>query len=99
MSNRLAYLAGIFDGEGSIGFFSRGGKRARQFCLEVKMTDKPIIDLLQSELGGTVVFRPREKAHWKDQWRWKVRDEQAWTAYYKLEPYLRLKRWAQEPTK
>lgn len=99
MSTSLAYLAGIFDGEGTIGFFVGGSKKARQFSLEVKMTDKPIIDLLQSTLGGSVVFRPREKAHWKDQWKWKVRGEEAWAAYYKLQPYLRLKRWPGEPTK
>jgi hypothetical protein len=84
----IAYLAGIIDGEGSVGTF---GKKKPIFTIEVKMTAEPIIDLLLNTFGGTKVFRPREKAHYKDQWRWRVKGKRAETVYQTLFPFLRLK--------
>src|SRR5712671_4828910 len=90
----LAYLAGIFDGEGSVGFYS-GGKgrisRTYVFTMEVKMTYKPIIDLFYETFGGSVGFRKKYKSHYKDQWRWRVVGPKARDTFMQLKPYLRLK--------
>jgi hypothetical protein len=96
MSDTLPYLAGIFDGEGSIGFFSAGRKKGSVFTLEVGMTDEIVITLLHEELGGWKWFKGT-KDHRKEMWRWRVEGEAAWDAYYKLRPYLRVKRWLAEP--
>ena len=42
-SNELAYLAGVFDGEGSFGIWSRGKERSPGFRASVEMTDADVI--------------------------------------------------------
>lgn len=94
----LAYLAGIFDGEGCIGFYKSGSVGGRYFRLTVAMTDEAIIRLLHTELGGRMNGPKKpQKAHWKPLYVWNARGEDAWRAYYLMEPYLRLKRWSREP--
>ena len=61
----LAWMAGLFEGEGNIQTESWRTK------LRIKMTDKDVIDRFAEYAGcGTVIFVPRGKAHWKDQWLW-----------------------------
>jgi hypothetical protein len=87
----LAYLAGIVDGEGSIGTLSKGPSKPRVFFIEVKMTSEEIIDLLHATIGGHKASRPSTTGRWKNQWRWRVTCRAARAAYVKLKPYLRLK--------
>jgi hypothetical protein len=64
----VAWVAGIVEGEGSIGLM--GGGR-----VVVAMTDEDIIRRLESSLGiGFVYPRPRKesKPHWKSVWQWAV---------------------------
>jgi len=42
-NTELAYLAGVFDGEGSFGMWSRGKKKTKDFRLSVEMIDTDII--------------------------------------------------------
>lgn len=92
MSELLAYLAGIVDGEGTVQYLSKGVGRSPAFFMKVKMTDKPIVLLLHETFGGSLMFCKREKPHYKDQWRWSVSHKKAWATYAILEPFLRLKR-------
>jgi len=86
----LAYLAGIIDGEGSVGNHSAGvGKR--RFVIEVKMTDEPLIDWLVATFGGFKQFRPKQNIKWKDQWRWRVQGKSAESLYAQVLPHLRIK--------
>lgn len=89
---RLAYIAGIIDGEGTVGHFGNGRGTNKRFLVEVNMTCKPIIDLLQETFGGSVVMRPRQQPHWQDQWRWRVVSAEARAVYRQLEPFLILKK-------
>lgn len=97
----LAYLAGIIDGEGTVGIYSRGGARRGeyQFHMSVVNTHEPTLHLLREHLGGTVRSRPTNTGRLgkKPIWVWQHRGDGAWDAYYKVEPYLRIKRWKQEP--
>lgn len=96
----LAYLAGIIDGEGSVGFAHRGPASGcrRFFYIQVVMTDKPIMDLFVETFGGKLHQRNLVgRLGTKPQWAWQARGNPAWDIYYQLEPYLRLKRWKQEP--
>ena len=78
----IAYIAGLFDGEGCVTCkkkptkrSDRGGKVYNQWYIrcEISMTDKDIIAWLHETLG---FGRSREKiykkrpAHYKRQWRW-----------------------------
>ncbi len=78
-----AYMAGLFDGEGSIDFTKRKEKKrsgtynCRRVSMEISMTDQSVIRWMHEVLGvGTVVKKPRKGLR-KDgtkylmQWRWR----------------------------
>jgi hypothetical protein len=63
----LAWMAGLFEGEGNIQTESWRTK------LRLKMTDKDVVDRFAEYAGcGSVKFVKREKPHYKDQWLWSV---------------------------
>ena len=72
-SEDIAYLAGLFDGEGSIYFAKREEKKkkhkgkgyresmSQRISMEVTMTDESVIRWMHEVLGvGTVVKKPRK---------------------------------------
>ena len=72
-SEDIAYLAGLFDGEGSIYFARRPEKKkkhkgkgyrianAQRISMEVTMTDESVVRWMHEVLGvGTVVKKPRK---------------------------------------
>ena len=72
-SEHAAYIAGLFDGEGSIYFAKRIEKKKKhkgegyrfsncmRISMEVTMTDKSVINWIHKVLGvGTVVKKPRK---------------------------------------
>ncbi len=87
-----AYYAGIVDGEGSVGYISSGAGRARRLAIEVKMTDRCVIDGLHRHFNaGYVARHPPHKAHYKEQWRWRVTNRAARAVLEELRPYLKIK--------
>ena len=86
----LAYIAGLFDGEGSITYkqytenkFNRArNKRYKtkvwRIALEISMTDKSVLIWLHETLGcGTLRPKPRKEHKMQYRWRCVFRD-----AYY-----------------
>jgi len=76
---KIAYIAGLFDGEGSVDYARRWEKkkdRPRKYLMrrincEIGMTDYPVLHWLHKTLGyGTL--RPRKSPEgYKPQWRWR----------------------------
>ena len=69
----IAWCAGIIDGEGT--FFSRPDKRyknTRRNGIQVKMTDRDILERLQNILGGTIYDVGVPKYAKKEQYMWAV---------------------------
>ena len=69
----IAYIAGLFDGEGSIYYAKRKEKKkkhnaegyrysmSQRICMEITMTDEMVIRWVHEVLGcGTVVRKPRK---------------------------------------
>lgn len=99
MSVELAYLAGFFDGEGSLGHYRTGAKGIRSFTLTMANTDREIVDTFHRTFGGHVNDKPPSNGfNKKMMWQWRVTGDKAWDAYYALRPYLRQKIWKDEPT-
>lgn len=100
MSTELAYMAGFFDGEGSLGVW-KTGRGYGYFSMQLTNTNRELVDLFFDRFGGSVTTRspniPSNKLSKKTQYIWKAYSEKAWDAYYALEPYLREKRWKGEP--
>ena len=78
MRDKLAYMAGLFDGEGCVTYkkywdVKRKDRPKKYYCwriqMEIVMTDKPTIQWCADTFGGKVYDKPR-KEH-KMQYRWR----------------------------
>ena len=97
----IAYIAGLFDGEGSVDFKRRKEKRgnyttnAMQITMRIEMTDQSILKWIHATLKlGTVRKRnssPSVKKHWKDRWVYTLRFRQAYQVCCLIWPYAHIK--------
>jgi hypothetical protein len=100
-NEEAAYIAGLFDGEGSVDFKRRKEKRgkyitnAMQITIRVEMTNESILRWLHTVLGvGTVRKRnrsPSVKPHWKDRWTYTARFRDALYVCCVMWPYAHVK--------
>ena len=99
----VAYIAGLFDGEGSIEFTKRKEKKrngtydCRRISMEISMTDESVLRWVTEVLGcGTFTKKPR-KGKRKDgtkyltQWRWRCTFRDAYYVCRLLWPYAHTK--------
>ncbi len=95
----LAYTAGLFDGEGSVGI--REGRKAGQvkpryhsLTVSITSTEPALTSWLQEHFGGTVNPNHRENAarNYKDAWKWQLRARHAGAFLEAILPYLIVKR-------
>jgi hypothetical protein len=99
----LAYIAGLFDGEGCVSYKQYMRKRSHnkkayptwQIRLEMAMTDKSILVWVCEVLGvGTVTEKKYKTAYtvgWKKQWRWRCSHRDAYYVSCLLFPYAHVK--------
>jgi hypothetical protein len=99
----LAYMAGLFDGEGYIGLRQRPDnprgkgrttKRSFRLDMSVTSTSQLILDSF-TQFGGAVHEQARALTllrGWKNRWQWKATGDEAVTILRQLEPFLREKR-------
>jgi hypothetical protein len=81
----LSYLAGFFDGEGSIGI------AGASLCVRITNTYRPVLERFQSAFGGVVDVHNSGDERTRLTWVWRCYGETAEAALVKLEPYLREK--------
>ena len=100
-----AYIAGLFDGEGSIYYkltkrkrHDRPGKPIHNtwvIRMEIAMTDKSILIWVNEMLGVGTVGEKRYKTKytkgWKKQWRWRCSHRDAFKVCCLLFPYAHVK--------
>lgn len=89
--HNLSYLAGLIDGEGTVGWHSCGRKQRPRFVIEIKMTCEPIIDWLINTYGGIKTYHLPKNIHHLPQFRWKVQYKKALELYSEVKPLLKLK--------
>ena len=102
----VAYIAGLFDGEGSIDFKrryeNRKGRRGKRYLtnamnitMRIEMTHESILRWIKEKLEvGTVRKRNRSpsiKKHWKDRWTYTLRCRQAYYVCCLIWPYAHVK--------
>jgi len=99
----LAYIAGLFDGEGSISYKQYMRKRANnkkayptwQIRMEIAMTDQSVLIWVCEVLGVGTVTPKRYKTPYtvglKKQWRWRCSHQDAYYVSRLLWPYAHVK--------
>ena len=99
----VAYIAGLFDGEGCVSYKQYMRKRPHnkkpyptwQIRLEIEMTDKSILIWVNEMLGVGTVGEKRYKTKytkgWKKQWRWRCSHRDAFKVCCLLFPYAHVK--------
>ena len=99
----IAYIAGLFDGEGCVSYKQYMRKRPHnprayptwQIKLEIAMTEKSILVWLCEVLGvGTVTpkkYKTRYTLGWKKQWRWRCSHRDAFMVCCAIFPYAHIK--------
>ena len=99
----IAYIAGLFDGEGSISYKQYMRKRKHQkkayptcsIRMEIAMTDRSVLIWLHEILAvGTVNpkrYKTKYTVGWKKQWRWRCQFRDAYYVARLLWPYVHVK--------
>ena len=102
----LAYLAGLFDGEGCVYYKQRYEKQRKdrpkkykvwRISLEMSMTDKPVMQWVFNTVKcGTLSLNvknksPSSKPHWKDQWCWRCSHRDAYGVAKLIWPFAQVK--------
>ena len=103
----VAYIAGIFDGEGSVDYAQRMEKKKKtrptayltwRIRCEVSMTNKDVMEWIHKKVGvGSLNLNiknksPSSKPHWKDQWRWRCTHRDALKFAKMIIPYAKVKK-------
>lgn len=90
-----AYLAGIFDGEGSVGVYKRpAGNRHKHYTIssvqiQLRMSDPIPVLLFHKQYGGFYsVTRFNENPKWQTMHVWSVTGNNAYQALKELKPYV-----------
>ena len=98
----VAYMAGLFDGEGSVEYKKRkqlkkGNKKAYYFwCIrcEMSMTDQGVMEWFYETIGCGTLNKREAKKSWtgkKPQWRWRCQYRDALMFAKLLWPYAQVK--------
>ena len=92
-NTELAYLAGVFDGEGSMGVWSKGKKKSPAFRLCVEMGDgDTVMRFLNYFKVGSVSVRLPKEANHKMMYHWRVNLDAAKVVAREMLPYLSKRR-------
>ena len=94
----LAWLAGLYEGEGSVSAIHRAGDRigAPRLCVVIGMTDYDVIERAQQVVAMGRIFGPYSQGKYpraKPMWQWRVqRADQATALLLALWPWLHARR-------
>ena len=90
----LAYMAGLFDGEGCISLARHSSGRYYNVACYIVMTNEYILQLFCFRFGGRVsrkYNRPMNPKH-QPYWRWSISSRQAYHFLKTIYPYLIIKK-------
>ena len=90
-TNKLLFLAGLFDGEGSFGVWGKGNGR-KSFQCSVEMCDKDSVQKFADFFGGNVVKPRLRKSHWSQTYKWKLSGGRAYECVEMMIEYMSFRR-------
>ena len=90
--NKILVLAGVFDGEGSFGVWSRGQNRPKRLEVKVETTDVDMVSRFHVMWGGIFFATTPKNLNHRHLFRWKVTGDKAWNCLKEMIPYMCLRR-------
>ena len=92
VTSKLIFLAGIFDGEGSFGSWSKGIGRKKEFACTIEMTDQDTLQKFADMFGGQIFPCKIRKAHHIPTWRWRQNGYRAFLIMDKMIDFMSKRR-------
>ena len=90
---KIIFLAGVFDGEGSFGCYTTGlKKRGRYLLVAVETTDADMVSRFAEVFGGMLYSLKKREEHHKYIFRWRINGKKAWKVLDEMVPYMCLRR-------
>ena len=86
-NHKIIFLAGLFDGEGSFGYWGKGGGR-KSFQCSVEMCDRDIVQRFVDLFGGSLLPVKVRNEKWKQTWKWKMSGKRAFAVIGKMIEYM-----------
>lgn len=87
----IAYMAGFFDGEGSIHIDSCPMKRPRRLIVQLGQANEWVLKIFQFQFGGKI-YEHHDKRQRRQLWQWRLNSQQALDFLLIISPYLKLKK-------
>lgn len=88
--NTLSYIAGFFDGEGSI--YISGSKRQLFLGISITNTDLSVLQYIQKIIGGKISKSPDSRENTKKLFRLRLYSQEAKQILIELLPFLHTKK-------
>lgn len=95
---QLAYIAGLFDGEGTVGIYETklpcrlGGIRpAWHFEAQIANTYWPVIQWMLDNVGGNSALKSKGKEHWRQGYVWRMTGANAEFFMSRIRPFTVIK--------
>lgn len=89
LNMNIHYLAGLFDGEGTITLTKRSSSdKYRTPTLSLTSTTRALVDVMQVQFGGWIVGKKTYKEHHKQAWSWHVTGNNAIGACEALQSHI-----------
>jgi len=87
-----AYIAGLFDGEGTITLTTNfSSKKFRYPAVSVANTDLSLLKFIKKEFGGAICSKKKQKKHHSQSYHWQARYDRAIYFLKKIYPFLKIK--------
>jgi len=92
VKSKLIFLAGIFDGEGSFGIWSKGKGRKKEFACTIEMSDHDTLQKFAKMFGGQLFSCKIRKPHHTPTWRWRQNGYRAFQIMDKMIDLMSIRR-------
>ena len=92
VASKLIFLAGIFDGEGSFGIWSKGKNRTKIFACTIEMSDQDTLQKFSDMFGANVIPCKKRERHHKQTWRWRQTGYRAFQIIDKMIEFMSIRR-------
>jgi hypothetical protein len=92
VSSKLIFLAGIFDGEGSFGIWSKGLGRKKEFACTIEMSDHDTLLKFSNMFGGQLFSCKKRKDYHRQTWRWRQNGYRAFQIIDKMIEFMSIRR-------